>query len=95
MSDLMISLPYFLLALGILVVILACFLGSLGKLSGSRRRAIDPRMSDDAIIRNLRSEQRVSLPTIVGFIGLLCILVSIVWRLSLFIVTWWVAAHRH
>src|SRR5439155_23166091 len=85
MSDLMISLPYFLLAIGIFIFIVACFLGGLSQLSGLRRNVIDPRMSDNQIIKNLRREQRVSLPTNVGIVGLLCILGLIARRLALVI----------
>src|SRR5689334_2942767 len=82
-SSTMIAFPWFLLAAGILIVIIGCFFADLRKLFGSGRRVIDPAMTDDEIRRILQSGQRLSLPNLVVLFGLLCILVSIVWRMVL------------
>jgi len=86
-----IAFPWYLLAFGILLVIIGWFFGGLRKLGSGRRlvdprRVVDPDMRDDEIIQNLRSGHRVSLPNLVVLVGLLCILVSIVWRMILLIV---------
>jgi hypothetical protein len=82
----MVAFPWYLLAAGILIVIIGCFFADLSKLSkprGSGRRVIDPAMRDDEIIRNLQGGQRISLANLVVLFGLLCIMVSIVWRIAL------------
>ncbi|MFL5241961.1 MAG: hypothetical protein ACJ8FY_07620 [Gemmataceae bacterium] len=80
----MTSLPWYLLAAGIILVIIGSLLAGVMRPPGSGR-VIDPRMRDDEIIRNLKSGQRITLPNIVIFVGLLCILVSVLWRLALLI----------
>jgi hypothetical protein len=74
-----ISLPWYLLAAGILIVILGFVLASLP--GSSRSRGIDARMRDADIIRELDQAQRIPFPNLVIAFGLLCVLVSIVWRL--------------
>ena len=78
--------PWFLLAAGIILVIIGALLAGLSKPPGSGRRAIDPSMRDREILRNLQNEQRPSLPSLVILVGLLCVAVSIVWRIILFFV---------
>jgi hypothetical protein len=77
-----IALPWFLLAIGIGIVILGFLLASLPGLSGRGDRPIDPRMRDDEIIRKLDRAQRMPLANFVILAGLVCILVSICWRVA-------------
>jgi hypothetical protein len=81
----MTAFPWYLLAVGIFIVIVGAFLAGVSKPPGSGRRAIDPTMRDQEIMQTLRSQQRVSLPSLVILLGLLCITVSIVWRMILLI----------
>ena len=78
----MAGLPWFLLAGGIMLVILGAVLAGLPGSSGRGRRAIDPDMDDDEIIRDLRRAERVSVPGLVILAGAGCILVSVGWRLA-------------
>ena len=78
----MISLPWLLLAVGIGIVILGYLLASLPGSSGGGDRPFDPRMRDDEIIRKLDRAQRIPLANFVMLAGLICILVSICWRVA-------------
>ena len=78
----MIGLPWFLLAIGIGILILGFLLASLPSLSGRGDGTIDPRMRDDEIIRQLHRAQRTPLANFVILAGLICILVSIGWRVA-------------
>ena len=77
----MVSLPWYLLAAGILLVVIGFLLAGLPGSSSQRRRAIDPDRSDDDIIRELKRAERLSIPSLVILAGFACILVSICWRL--------------
>jgi hypothetical protein len=81
----MIAFPWYLLAFGIFVVIVGSFFAGVAKPPGSGRRAINPKMRDDEIIRSLKRGQRVSLPNLVILFGLLCVMVSVIWRIVLMI----------
>jgi hypothetical protein len=81
-----ISFPWYLFAAGIFIVIIGALLSGVMKPPGSRGRAIDPRMRDDEIVRSLKRKQRPFLPNLVVLFGLLCILVSVIWRLVLLVV---------
>jgi len=80
-----VAFPWYLLSAGIFIVIIGALLGGVMKPPDSRRRAIDPRMRDDEIVRGLKRKQRPLLPNLVVLIGLLCILVSVFWRLALLV----------
>lgn len=80
----MTSYPWYLLAVGIFIVIIGALLAAVVKPAG--RPGIDPKMRDKEIIRNLQRGERISLPKLVVFVGLLCILVSVVWRIVLIVV---------
>ena len=82
----MVSLPWYLFAAGIFIVIIGFLLAGVIKPPGSGGRAIDPRMRDDAIVRQLKRKQRPFWPNLVVLFGLLCILVSVIWRLVLMFV---------
>jgi hypothetical protein len=76
-----VSLPWYLLAAGIVLVVLGFVLAGLGGPPGRGRRAIDPDMPDDDIARELKRAQRVPVPNLVILAGFVCILVSIYWRI--------------
>ena len=78
----MIGLPWYLLAAGIMIVILGFLLAGLPGSFGRGRRGISPRMRDDDIARELRRAQGIPLPNLVIAFGLVCVLVSICWRLA-------------
>ena len=78
----MIGLPWFLLAAGIGIVILGSFMAALSKPQVDDRPIIHSRMRNDEIVRNLNRTERIPLAGYVILLGMLCILVSIVWRLS-------------
>ncbi len=70
--------PWYLLAGGIVLVILGFFLASLG----SRGRGyIDPRMSDKEIARQMEKGQGSPVGGLVIAAGFLVILASIIWRI--------------
>ncbi len=78
----MIAMPWYLLAGGIVLVIIGYLMAGLSRAKGSKQRVIDSEMDDDEIAEELRGSQRVSFPGVVILLGFLCILVSIVWRLG-------------
>jgi hypothetical protein len=80
------GLPWYLLAVGIFLVIVGALLAGLGNPRGSGRRAIDPRMRDEEILERLQRGQGISLPGLVVLIGLVCVAVSIVLRIILIFV---------
>lgn len=82
----MVAFPWYLLALGILLVVVGFLLAALSNWSRSQQRPIDIRMRDDEIIHRLHDRQWASFPNLIIFIGLVCILVSVVWRLARFFV---------
>jgi hypothetical protein len=76
-----VSLPWYLLAAGIALVVIGFLLAGLTDPSGRGRRPLDADMRDDDIVRELKRAQRVPLPSLVILAGFACILVSICWRL--------------
>ena len=80
----MVSLPWYLLAVGIVLVLigflLACLPGQDAR--GGSRRALHARMRDKDIVRELKREQRVPVASLVILAGFVCILVSIGWRIA-------------
>ncbi len=76
--------PWYLLAAGIILVIVGLLLGALMNPPGSGR-AIHSRMTDDEISRKLENEQRLTLSSLVVLLGLVCVMASIIWRISLWI----------
>ena len=63
------------------LIVVGFLISGLSGAGRSRQRGIDPRMRDEEIIRHLQSGQRLSLANVIVFVGLLCCLVSVVWRL--------------
>jgi hypothetical protein len=76
-----VSLPWYLLAVGIALVVIGFLLAALPRSPDRRQRAIDPDMRDEDIARELQRSQRVSVPGLVILAGFACILVSIGWRI--------------
>jgi hypothetical protein len=73
--------PWYLLAGGIVLVILGFLIAGLSGPSDEGR--LDARMRDDEIARELKRRQRMSPASYVVLAGLACVLVSVVWRLAL------------
>jgi hypothetical protein len=80
----MVAFPWYLLALGLILVVLGTLFAGLSRASRAGQRAIDSRMRDAEIIQHLRSEQRLSLPSLIMGVGFVCVMVSVVWRLARF-----------
>lgn len=75
----MAAIPWFLLAAGIVFVIVGILIAWMSRPSGPH--IIDHRMRDEDIARSLQG-QRNLLPSIVMVVGFVLILVSIVWRVT-------------
>lgn len=79
----MVSLPWYLLAAGIVLVIIGALLACLpGQDDRGGRRRLHARMRDKDIVRELKREQRVPVASLVILAGFVCILVSVGWRLA-------------
>jgi hypothetical protein len=76
-----VSLPWYLLAAGIALVVLGLILAALPGKADRGRRTIHRRMRDDEIIRQLKRSQRAPAYALVILAGFACILVSVCWRL--------------
>jgi hypothetical protein len=79
-----VSFPWYLLAAGIVLVVIGALLAGLPGQSdrGAGRHALHSRMRDDEIVRELKRQQRVSVPGLVILAGFVCILVSVCWRIA-------------
>ena len=75
----MIAVPWYLLSLGIVVLLAGIFLSALAP--PPRQNAIDPRMTDEEIAKTLRGRERGSWGGLVVFAGLLLIMISLAWRI--------------
>lgn len=73
--------PWYLLSVGIFVLLIGVFLANIRKPSGGSQTVIDPNLSDDEIMENLQGERGDPVSSLVILAGGLMILVSIVWRL--------------
>ena len=78
----MVALPWWLLAAGIVLVIIGFFLGSLTAPPTTRQTLIDPRLSDEEIARKLRSTEGSRLAGLLVLVGGVLIVVSLVWRIA-------------
>jgi hypothetical protein len=76
--------PWYLLAVGIFLVILGYFIARLG--GRSSRIYISPKMSDDEIERMMSKAQGSPLAGLLVLLGFLLVFISIVWRLVRFFV---------
>ncbi len=75
------SLPWYLLAAGIVMVVIGFILAGLPGAPSRGRQPIGPDMRDEDIIRELKRSQRIPLSDLVILAGFICILVGIGWRL--------------
>ena len=75
----MISAPWYLLAAGILILIIGSFAAAL-RPSGGQPPAIDRKMRDEDIARRLNAQESVGMPNLIVSFGILLILISVAWR---------------
>jgi len=80
----MIAAPWYLFSLGIVLILLGSISGALFGAGGSSRTGIDPRMSDAEIARRMKRGSSPSVSGLIVYAGLLCLLVSVGWRLLRF-----------
>lgn len=80
----MIAAPWYLLSIGIVLVIVGVILGALFGVGRSPGPGIDPRLSDAEIAKRLRSQSSLGVPGLIFYAGLLCMFVSAGWRLLRF-----------
>ena len=77
----MAGLPWYLMSIGIVLTIVG-FLVAAFSGPGAGSRAIDPRMKDDEIGRLLKRGESNWLANALVLLGLVCIAVSVVWRIA-------------
>lgn len=76
----MISLPWYLLAVGIGLILLGFVLAGLPSDRGGR--PIHAKMRDRDIIRELERDRRMPVSSLIILAGFGCVLVSVVWRIA-------------
>ncbi|WP_166823514.1 hypothetical protein [Thalassoroseus pseudoceratinae] len=76
----MISAPWYLLAGGIVLVIIAYFLAGFSGAAEKRGPMIDERMSDKDIAQSLQDSESLSPASIVMLLGFVLIAISVIWR---------------
>jgi hypothetical protein len=74
------GLPWYLLAFGVVLVIVGFILASLPRSPSQDRRALDSDMDDDDIVRELKRAERIPIPSLIILAGFACVLISICWR---------------
>jgi hypothetical protein len=77
----MIAAPWYLLSIGIVLILVGSISGALFGAGRSSGPGIDPRMSDAEIARRLRRQSSLTFPGLIVYAGLLCLVVSVGWRL--------------
>ncbi|WP_165073213.1 hypothetical protein [Paludisphaera rhizosphaerae] len=77
----MIAVPWYLFAVGLLLLILGAISGAIFGSNRSSAKWIDPRMSDREIKKRLEEQSSVGFSGFLVYLGLACLLVSAVWRL--------------
>ncbi|AGA26039.1 hypothetical protein [Singulisphaera acidiphila] len=77
----MIAAPWYLFAVGIVLVIIGVISGVLLGSGRSSRNLVDSRMSDAEIARRLKRQSSVGFSGLIVYLGLFCMLVSAGWRL--------------
>jgi hypothetical protein len=80
-SQIMIAAPWYLLSIGIVLVLVGVISGALFGAGRSSGPGIDPRMSDVEIAKRLKAQSSLGVPGLIFYAGLLCLLVSAGWRL--------------
>lgn len=77
----MIAAPWYLLAGGIVLVIIAFFMAGLSGASRNNPPEIHADMSDEDIARNVKKSGSLTSVHLVLFLGVILIAVSLVWRI--------------
>lgn len=77
----MIGAPWYLLAVGIGLVIVGFFIDGFSSFLGPRQSAIHPDMRDEDIVKSLEQQKTRSKGSVIGLLGAFLIFVSILWRL--------------
>jgi len=77
----MVAYPWYLLAVGLVIVVIGALFAVLSGLSRPQPPLINHKMKDREIIESLKREQRIPLANLVILIGVLCVAASLVWRL--------------
>ena len=80
----MIAAPWFLFSVGLVLVIIGAIWGALFGAGRSSRTRIDGRMSDAEIARRLERQSSVGFSGLIVYLVLLCLLISVGWRLLRF-----------
>jgi hypothetical protein len=76
--------PWYLFSVGIVLVIIGAISGALFGAGRSSHNRVDARMSDAEIARRLKRQSSPSFSGFIVYVGLLCLLVSVGWRLLRF-----------
>lgn len=76
----MIATPWYLMAVGVGLVIIGLLAAGFRQVLRSGPSAIDPRMRDDQIAKILRDRQRAGFPVLIVYAGVACVFASVVWR---------------
>lgn len=77
----MIALPWYLLFAGIVLVIIGFSAGGLSRPPFQEDNTLDEDMHDEEIVRRMKINQRLSIPSMVVVLGMMLVLISIIWRL--------------
>lgn len=80
----MLAAPWYLFSFGIVLVVIGSILGAIFGPGASSGPKIDPRMKDAEIARRLRHQSSMTIPELILYLGLLCLLISVCWRLLRF-----------
>ena len=77
----MIALPWYLLFAGIVLVIIGFIAAGLSRPTFRVDNSLDEDMNDEEIVRRMKINQRVSIPSMMVVLGMMLVLISITWRL--------------
>lgn len=78
----MIAAPWYLLAAGVILVILGYLAGGMSGTTGQNQPLIDHRMRDEDIVNQLNRQETVPVSAWIAFAGYLLVFISIVWRIA-------------
>ena len=77
----MIALPWYLLFAGIVLVIIGFIAAGLSRPTFRVDNSLDEDMNDEEIVRRMKINQRLSIPSMMVVLGMMLVLISITWRL--------------
>lgn len=77
----MIALPWYLLAVGILLVVVGCIWANVSP--PPKAKPISHKMRDAEIVQALKQNERLPAASLVIILGFVVILISLVWRFAL------------